>query len=549
MAEPHLTAESGVDLRHYLDVVRRRKWIIVGVTAAALLAASLYTVLETPTFEARTTIVVGQGGGIVQPQNANAIQPFSATMQELLTSSIVATKVIGRLGLDLTPEQLLRKVSVSFNPESAALQVSVVDTSARRARRIAASIGSVFSKIVSTRLGRLQPGSTPGTTTPGLTATIWDPAHVVPGKVSPKPLQNLLVAGVLGIVLGLLAAFLREYLDRRLRSVEEIERAFGAPVIGRIPAVGTEPEPSGDTENGAQGLVRVALEYVGARPPRASRDVGRGRAAGDDRSTQPELAFYESDGHFAEAFRVLRANLHYLAVDKPLRTILVTSVSAGQGKTTVCANLSRALAQAGASVALLEADLRRPQLSRIFGLPVGLNGLTNVIVRRAKLSETMRTVVGRASGESSTAAHSVSLLPSGPLPPNPSELLASPAMADVLSQLGSRFDFVVVDSAPILLVSDAVELAHVVDGVILVVRAEDATSDEAKDLVGLVDRLGINLVGVVVTGVKTRSGYDSYYSGQPVELPAPPKRGRPVRAVGGPKRDGGEKASAAQRNR
>jgi succinoglycan biosynthesis transport protein ExoP len=467
MADSQGHVESGVGLRQYLEVIRRRKWIVLAVTVLAFAAAAAFTALQAPKYEARTTIVVGQGGGIVQPQNANAIQPFSATMQELLKSSIVARTVIGSLHLALTPEQLLRKVSVSFNPESAALQVGVVDTSPARAEAIARKIGGAFSRIVALRLGKGQPAAPGVPATPGLTAVVWDPAHLVPGKVSPKPVENLVIAVVLGLVLGLLAAFVRDYLDRSLRTVEEIEEAFAVPVIGQIATIRSDRE--------------------GAR------------------------VFWDENGDFAESFRVLRANLQYLAVGRPLRTILVTSLAAGQGKTTVCANLSKALAHAGASVALLETDLRRPQLGNAFGVPAQSAGLTNVLVGRTSLLDAQRVVLPSLQSGGADD-HYVSLLPSGPLPPNPSELLASPAMREVVGQLGSRFDFVVLDSPPILLVSDAVELAQMVDGIILVIRSDQATKDEARDLTGLVHRLGLKLVGVVLTGVRSRVSYDSYYT-------------------------------------
>jgi capsular exopolysaccharide synthesis family protein len=480
MAEAQSQAEAGVDLRHYLDVVRRRKWIFLSVLVVVLAAAGVFTVVAQPTYEARTTIVVGEGGGIVQPQNANAIQPFSATMEELLTSSIVASRVIDALRLNMTSEQLLNKVGVSFNPESAALQVSVIDTSRARAKAIAAEIGVVFSRIVTERLG----SATGPTAKTALTAVVWDPAHLLPGRVTPKRTRDLAVAGVLGILLGLVAVFVREHFDRRLRSAEEIEGAFGVPVIGQIAAVVTD-----------------------ARRPRVLAD---------------------ENGQFAEAFRGLRANLQYLAVGKTMRTILVTSASAGQGKTTVCANLSIALAGAGANVALLEADLRRPQLGNVFGLPRQADGLTNVLVGRSSLSEAVH-VVSPSDPSKATALHSVSLLSSGPLPPNPSELLGSSAMREVVHRLGTRYDFVIVDSPPILLVSDAVELAQLVDGVIVVVRSDEATREEARDLRNLVERLDINLVGVVVTGVRARTGYGAYYAAER-ELQVAPAAAEPAAA-------------------
>ena len=159
MTETQAAAEPTVGMRQYLDVLRRRKLTVVATVALALGAAVLFTMRQQPEYRAQTTIVVGQAGGLVQPQNAGAIQPFSATMQELIRSGVVARKVISALGLKETPEALLGRVSVSFNPESAALNVSVLDRYPERAQAIAERIGIAFSALVKERFGQTADGS------------------------------------------------------------------------------------------------------------------------------------------------------------------------------------------------------------------------------------------------------------------------------------------------------------------------------------------------------------------------------------------------------
>lgn len=472
MPEPIEQEESGIGIRHYLDVLRRRKWTVVGVVALALCGATIFTLRQPDEYRAETTIVVGQAGGLVQPQNAGAIQPFSATMKELITSTVVAQDVIQTLDLKTTPQGLLGDISVSFSPESAALKVSVVQSSPAVAKGIAQQIGIAFSQLVKERFGTVNPQSTAPLTAP-LTATVWDPAHVIPGKVQPRPKLNLLIAGILGLVLGLLAAFLREQFDRTLRDTDEIEHAFGVPVIGQIP------------------------DY-----PKATGDRPR--------------VIWNGSSDYAEAFRALRANLQYLGVARRLRTVLVTSPAAGQGKTTVCGNLATVLSHSGSSVVLVEADLRRPQLGHMFGIPAFNRGLTTVLVGEAEVSAVVERVGLPPAGMSGSKPGTISVLPSGPLPPNPSELVGSEQMQRVIADLAEDFDAVIVDSPPMLLVADSIELAKHVDGVIVVVRLQNATRDEARELRSIAARLDIPIVGVVVIGVRGRRDYGYLpYSSEP----------------------------------
>jgi receptor protein-tyrosine kinase len=462
--------QGGIGLRHYLDVLWRRKWIVLAVLAVAIGAAAGLSALQTPIYRAQTKIVIGQGKTLIPPTVlGQANQTLTATMADLAQSNVLARNVVDNLGLKETPEQLLAKISVSINPQTAVMDVFVDDHSQSRARRICQEVSSVFSQLVQANFGKSIPAAGGQPEQPGITATVFDPAHVLPARVAPRPVRNVAIAAVLGLILGLLAAFLREYFDRGLRSREKVEQAFGLPVIGQVP-------------------------FEQRRRKRNQRAV-----------------VWDGFGEIAESYRALRANLQYLAVKRPLRTILVTSASPAQGKTTVTANLALAIARSGASTIALEGDLRRPRLDEAFGVPNDGPGLTSVLVGSAEFDMAVQEVplpVGRDG--SSREVGRLSLLPSGPLPPNPSELLSSMQMRKLLDRLGVSYDYVLIDSPPLLLVADALELARMVDGVVLVVRNNHATTDEARELRALVERLDIHLVGAVFSDIAPLGSYGTY---------------------------------------
>jgi capsular exopolysaccharide synthesis family protein len=472
--------QSTAGLSSYLDVIRRRKWLVLAVTAVAVAAAAALSLLSKPVYRAETKIVIGQGGGLVQPGFANSIQPYTATMSDLITSDIVASNVIKSLGLKQTPHELLAKISTSINPQTAVLNVYVDDHDRSQAVRIDQQVAVVFSQLVADRFGHTAAPTTPGTApTPPLTANVFDPAHALPGRVSPKPVQNVIIALVLGLVLGLISAFLREHFDRALRTRDDVERAFGVPVIAQVPF----PK---------QGKEQRTIAWDGM-------------------------------GETAEAFRGLRANLQYLAVQRPLRTILVTSASPEQGKTTVAANLGVTIARSGASAVVVDADLRRPRLGGVFGAEQGDVGLTNVLVGSADLQAAIREV---PLPDGRDEAGRLAFIPSGPLPPNPSELLASAQMTALLDRLSAAFEYVIIDSPPVLLVADALELARNADGALIVARRSASTTDDARELRATFGRLGIHLVGVVFTDAEPLGSYGGYEDRPATKPPARPRRKR-----------------------
>lgn len=204
----------------------------------------------------------------------------------------------------------------------------------------------------------------------------------------------------------------------------------------------------------------------------------------------------------SESFRVLRTNLQFLGLDKPLKSILVTSATPSEGKSTTIANLAIAFAQTGAKVCLVDADLRRPTVAKLFGLD-NWSGLTTAIISRGAVDEVVR--------ESSVPG--LWVLTSGPIPPNPSELLGTNRMAELIAALEAQFDMVLIDTPPLLAVTDAAVLAPRAGGVIMVVRSGRVARQQVIRAKEALTAVKANLLGAVLDGFQPegRDGYYYYY--------------------------------------
>src|SRR5581483_1130145 len=218
--------EAAFGFRHYVDVLRRRRWVLLATLAAAVAAALIVSLVQSPTYRARTKILVGERQGVFPPGDATAFEPFSATLRDLLKSNIVARGVIANIDFHKSEKKLLDEMSVSVTPQSSVLNISIVDHSRAHAEAIAASVGSVFSRLIERRFGASSPAGAKGATP--LSAVVWDPAHLDPGRVSPHPVRNVVIAAVLGLAVGIFLSFLWDAYEpapvrrspaRRLRDV------------------------------------------------------------------------------------------------------------------------------------------------------------------------------------------------------------------------------------------------------------------------------------------------------------------------------------------
>lgn len=315
---------------------------------------------------------------------------------------------------------------------------------------------SLLTNYESVRLARLQ-------NTPNVVQV--EAARLPTAPIRPKPLTNTALGGVVGLLIAGATAFLIEYLDTTLKTPDDIARVLKLPVIGFVATV----ERMGKEE---------AEPYV-AQQPRSP---------------------------VSEAFRSLRTNLEFAGVDKPLKTILVTSAGPAEGKTTVAVNLAVVIAQGGKNSIILDADMRRPSVHRRLGLP-NQQGLSDLFKERVPIRDAIKAVT-----QLWRVPH-LAAVTTGDLPPNPAELLGSARMLEFLAELKDLADVVIIDSPPFL-VTDASVLAARVDGVLLVIEPGHTHTEAAIAMLEQLNRAGARVVGVVLNRIPQNRGY-YYYGGYP----------------------------------
>ncbi|MDJ0769194.1 MAG: polysaccharide biosynthesis tyrosine autokinase [Ilumatobacter sp.] len=287
-------------------------------------------------------------------------------------------------------------------------------------------------------------------------ATLIRPADVPDSPISPRPVRTLLIALAVGLILGAGTALLLETIDTRIRGLEDLEA-----VVSPLPVLASVPVAS-ELQEGSLALVDPA---------------------------SPTL----------ESIRGLRTNLVFLGIDHPMRVVQVTSSLPGEGKTTVAADLGVVLAHSGANVALIDCDLRKPRLHKVFGLPAE-HGISSILA-----GESLEEAVYRV-------ADGLDVVPCGPMPPNPSELLGSGAMSDLVDRLRKEYDHVVIDSAPVLPVSDSVALARHVDGVVLVCQRGRTRRDDTRRAIGALRQVSAPVIGTVLNRSDSSVAYAYAYA-------------------------------------
>jgi capsular exopolysaccharide synthesis family protein len=299
--------------------------------------------------------------------------------------------------------------------------------------------------------------------------------------VSPNVPLNVASGIAIGLVLGLAAAIGREQLDRSIKTPDDVERELGLTFLGLLPSVGT-------------GKASVAY----------GRRKKRHKSPDDATHGAPELIVHEHPtSGVAEAARALRTNILFMAPDKQFRTLLVTSAAPAEGKTTVACCIAIAMAQAGRKVALLDCDMRRPRVHRVFGKTNEV-GVTTALIDIASIDDIIRP----------TEVPNLSVVTTGPIPPNPAEILHSDTFYRLLNMLSDRFDHIVIDSPPVAPVTDAAVLSTRVDATILVVRAFKTSKELARRAVRALRDVGNRNVGTVLNAVdfeRREYGYYQYY--------------------------------------
>ena len=463
-----------MELRDYLRVLRVHWLSVLAAVACGLALAAGWTFLQPRVYTAEASGYVAAaaedniGSSMVGNQLA---QSKVRSYVEVGSWRTVAEYAIGALGLDATPEAVVGRVNVTNPTDTVVLRVSAKGSSPEEARDLAeAWIRGMIAEIE-----KIEQAT--GGVEPAVRLVAGDSARLPGAPSSPNVRVNLALGLLLGLMVGMGYALVREWLDRRIRSAEGVEDATGLSVIGGIPL---------DHEQAATGRALRATD--GARSDR-------------DADVQ------------AEAFRMLRTNLQYMQVDDPPRAIVITSALPGDGKSFVASKLAMALAQAGQSTVLVDADMRRPRIASMFGLDAEV-GLSDVVAGRAEVGDIRQPGPGLSTRQ---------VLTSGPIPPNPSELLGSERMHRLVDAMKAG-SFVVIDAPPLLPVTDAAVLTHRTDGALVVIDTGKTTYEALDRALDALAKANGKALGVVMNRVPRSGagavyyGYqytDSYYQAEP----------------------------------
>jgi succinoglycan biosynthesis transport protein ExoP len=472
-----------------LEVLRRRWLLIVGVVAACVIAAVVRYETGTRSYEATASVAFGNATLTEQAlqvsRGSGDPERDAATNVLIASSRDVAQGVRRQLRSPATPETLLSAVDVEAAPNANVINITASTSSAIFSARLANAFADQYlatetqqqlnaidtaQRHLQQQIDALPIGSADRATLQQSSQRLDELRAIANGGLQvitraspPKDPSGatLTTTAILGLLVGLALAsalvFLLESLDRRVNSVEAFERAYRLPVLATV-------------------------------PPSAFK---HGRA--DDR------------GRSLEPYRILRSALDFVAVTRQLDTLLITSAVPGEGKSTVAIDLTHAIALAGRRVVLVELDLRQPSFSHHFALDP-MRGITTALTGREELHELLLQPFPQLPN--------LLLLPAGTLPPNPSELLGSPAVSTLLADLASDDTMVVIDAPPLNPVADAQVLLNnpALHAALIVARLGHTTRDQVQRARSILDRHMLQPVGLVVTGVRApgRSGYEAY---------------------------------------
>lgn len=446
---------AGLTLADYFRIARGRWKAIAAFTMALTVLAFCWTLQQPRIYASQAAAIVIASSDVIAVAKAGKYQSVGQ-------SRLVAERVVKSLGLNTSPNALLGSVTVTALPD-AQLSVTATSPDPATAQRVAdAWIVGLVDQVEEIESIPAVEG-TGVAPVPGIRVVPLSEAVLPTAPISPDVKKTLGMGALGGLILGLLYALLRHYLDRRVRNSATIERRFGVSVLGTLPV---------DTRLEGKSIILDDGTRAG-KPGKGSHAI-------------------------MEALRELRTNLQYVDVDNPPRIIVVTSAVPAEGKSTVTANLAVTMAATGENVVVVDGDLRRPTMADVFNLVPGI-GLTDVLSGNAELADVLQEW---------SAMPNLRVLGSGRVPPNPSELLGSLAMKKLLQTLAQNA-IVLVDAPPLLPVTDAAILTRISDGAIVVVRSGQTTEDELGKALGNVARVNGHVLGTILNRVPT-SGTDSY---------------------------------------
>lgn len=441
-----------VELRDYLRVLRRGWPIVLLCTVLGTAAGIGLTLATTKVYQASVQLFVAtsaSGDPSQLAQGNTFAQDRVQSYTSIATSPSVTEPVVSKLGLALSPAALAGKITADAPQNKVLINLHVTDHDPQTAAKLANAVAEQFV----TAVEQTEQTNAQGSSVVKL--TVIHPAAVPASPVKPSKTLNIGLGLVLGLLVGIGVVVLRDLLDNTVKGPQDFEE-LDVPVLSMVPF--------------------------------------------DKRTSRQAMAFRaDPHGARAEAYRQLRTSLQFVNVDQAPRIISVTSAIPGEGKTTTSINLAAALAEGGFRVCLVEADLRKPTIAKVLGLVPDV-GFTSVIIGQAPIESVLQN-----------AGRNLAVMTSGPVPPNPSELLISRQAKSVIAHIADQVDYVIIDSAPLLPVADGAEVAAMADATLVVHHAGKTTRDQAASSLVALDKVGLRPVGVVLNMVARGRAYDEGY--------------------------------------
>jgi non-specific protein-tyrosine kinase len=536
-----------IDLRRYIAIVIKWWWLLILIAAVAAGIGYWVSLQQPRVYKASATIMVGQSirATILDSREIQTSELLALTYANIARRQPVLQSVVDRLSLDDTWQRLKNRVKVAPVEDTQLLEITVEASSPEEARVTADEVAYQLILLSPTALKdqekdenqrfarqrledlqvRIEAGQTrreeleaamtgslsaeqvqklqaeintldtlianwennltqllsfvAGERSPNYLAVV-EPAQADFEPVRPRLNLNTFLAGVVGLLLALGFIFLVEYLDNTLKSADDLSRTLGLTVLGTVGRI-----------NGKQYQDKV-------------------------------VASHDPFSAASEAYRMIRSNIQFMSVDRPAKIIMVTSPTPGEGKSTTVANLGVVMAQAGLKTIIIDADLRRPVQHQIFQVP-NLSGLTDLLCSpELEINNHLKK----------TSVPNLQLVTCGILPPNPSELLGSQRLGQLLVSLNKIADVVIFDSPPVMAVADAVVLSNRVDGVVLVTQAGKTRREVARQAILNLKQAGANIFGGILNRVSKKEGgyyYHQYYIPNRPEATGKPHHTRPQR--------------------
>lgn len=511
MAE-NAPADGG--LRHYTEVLWRRKLLILQFVIVIPVLVLVLSLRQSPEYTATSRVMVethGAAAAVVTGQNLGDKEPddrLVATLASFVATHEIAQRVIDKLPLRQTPDELLKNVEAKPDPDANVITIAAIAPSRDEAAEIANAFATQFVEwrrdtqrqsvqaaidLLDAQIADERPGSADyqdlsarrrqlavllALTTGNV--TLGEAARPPDTPSSPRPVRDTAIAVMASLVIGIAAAFVRESLAVGFASVEALREATTVPILATVP--------------------ELPKEYTG---------------------TQRLIALDSPRDPVVESYRLLRTNLDFVNFNQDIRSILITSPLPSQGKTTTIANLAISLLRAEKKVAVIEGDLRRPALHRYFRAP-NVRGVSTVVAGAATLSDCVKaltfsdvppvvtTTPTKTEDGGRSRVMTLDLLTAGPTPPNPGEIVASSQLKRIIDEMARDHDYVLVDAPPMFAVGDAAALAGHVDGVIVVLRFKDTTTQVVQEVEDFLTRVPCRTIGLVVSEVP-RKGISSPY--------------------------------------